>query len=363
MSNLQLDYSAQEILADPAIAEPLFAGGVRCHGGYDEDGRYVSPRTRFRRLAIEAWQQHHQETFGTELLNMPLDAWPEHYPNVPQAKYLLREGVRLPLITTLTRVGTVEGFGAMIRHSAVSDIQRFFDEDVRGTAMAHLDGGLLEAHARDEAGYEEEAGHKQMWYATRDIAFERPLSPEQEQEIIERTTLGGPAAAPSNAPPEPEMALLADIDPDLLALAQRMIRILLIEISAFHTFAWAEDVLSDVDLVAGEGDAARIVSYIRQDETPHVEYLRTGLTEMRDRTWIGNSGKKYPGTDVVGRLWDRAVAASLSNTGNYPLTLNELDRALVDNPRRAQIIEGFHALGSVELKPEMLAHPAGPQTY
>ncbi len=32
------------------------------------------------------------------------------------------------------------------------------------------------------------------------------------------------------------------------------------------------------------------MSYIRADETPHVEYLRTALTEMRDRTWIGTSG-------------------------------------------------------------------------
>ena len=48
--------------------------------------------------AIKSWQQNHEETFGSELLNMPLDAWPEHYPNVPQAKFLLKEGVRMPLI-------------------------------------------------------------------------------------------------------------------------------------------------------------------------------------------------------------------------------------------------------------------------
>ena len=35
--------------------------------------------------------------------------------------------------------------------------------------------GLYEAHARDEAGFEDEGGHKQMWFAARDIAFENPV--------------------------------------------------------------------------------------------------------------------------------------------------------------------------------------------
>ena len=39
-----------------------------------------------------------------------------------------------------------------------------------------------------------------------------------------------------------------------------MIRVLFIEISAFHTFAWAEEWMSDTELVAGDGEAARLVS-------------------------------------------------------------------------------------------------------
>ncbi len=59
---------------------------------------------------------------------MPLDRWPATYPNVAQSRYLLQQGVREPMIMTLTRIGTVEGFGAMIRHADVPDRQRFFDE-------------------------------------------------------------------------------------------------------------------------------------------------------------------------------------------------------------------------------------------
>src|SRR5680860_281873 len=160
MTTARLDYSEAELLASDDVETPLVAGGRRCHGGFDADGRYHSPRTRFRTPAIVAWQDNHRRVFGTEILDVPLASWPESYPNVEQAKYLLRSGVPGPIITTLTRIGTVEGFGAMIRYAAVRDTQRLFEEQIAGTAIAHLDGGLLEAHARDEAGWEEEAGHR-----------------------------------------------------------------------------------------------------------------------------------------------------------------------------------------------------------
>ena len=60
MSNLVTAWTEDELLAtDPGI-EPLIVGGYRCHGGFDDDGRYHSPRTRFRVPAIEAWQQQHR---------------------------------------------------------------------------------------------------------------------------------------------------------------------------------------------------------------------------------------------------------------------------------------------------------------
>ena len=105
--------------------------------------------------------------------------------------------------------------------------------------------------------------------------------------------------------------LFDDVDFDLEMLIARMASLLLIEISAFHVFAWAEEVLSDTDLVAGDKAAAQLVSYIRSDEAPHVAYLKTVLSEMRDRTIVGESGKKYAGTKIVGDLWDRSKSESL----------------------------------------------------
>ena len=347
MTTLQTEWTAKELLETDAVVEPLFAGGVRCHGGFGEDGTYVSPRTKHRRVAIRAWQEKRAADFGSELLDIPLSTWPENYPNVEQAKFLIREGVPDPVISTLTRIGTVEGFGAMIRYSMIPDWQTCFEEDVRGTALAHLDRGLFEAHARDEAGYGDEGGHKQMWFAARDVAFDSPVTEDQSNVMLQRMGLvrndsNGTARAFVPA------RMFPDLPEELEMLLVRMTSLLLIEISAFHVFAWAETVLSDSALVGGEGEAARLVSYIRADETPHVEYLKTVLSEMRDRTFIGSSGKRYPGSEVVGAVWERAKADSLGERRqqNIALTVREVEHALEGSPRRGELLDQFHALAS-----------------
>ncbi len=168
----QLEFTEEELLANADVDEPLIAGGVRCHGGFAEDGTYRSPRTKFRVPAIEAWRAHHEDVFDQSVIEVPMELWGEHFPNVDQARFLIGAGVPEPLIGTLTRIGTVEGYGANIRLLKPSNLQRCFDEDIAGTATDHLGRGLFEAHGRDEAGWEEEAGHKDMWFASRDIAFE-----------------------------------------------------------------------------------------------------------------------------------------------------------------------------------------------
>src|SRR4051794_36217656 len=101
----QVDFTADELLQSHPVAEPLVAGGVRCHGGFADDGTYVSPRTLHRAPAIEAWGAQRAEQFGTPALEVPLETWPEHYPNVAQSRFLLEQGVRQPLVSTLTRIG------------------------------------------------------------------------------------------------------------------------------------------------------------------------------------------------------------------------------------------------------------------
>jgi hypothetical protein len=343
---VQTEWAFEELLASDPVEEPLVAGGVRCHGGFDADGAYVSPRTKHRWAAIRSWQAQHRQQFGAELLDIPLDRWPEAYPNVAQARFLLEQGVREPLVATLTRIGTVEGFGSMLRYSLIPDFQACFAEEVQGTAITHLDGGLFEAHARDEAGYGEEGGHKQMWFAARDVAFEHPVTEDQTEAMLRRMGIVDGSGKRGPFIPDP---IFPDIDADLELLITRMANLLLIEISAYHVFAWAEEVLADPDLVAGDGEAARLVSYIRADEAPHVAYLATVLSEMRDRTFVTTSGPTIPGTTVIGALWDRAVAESLGprRQQNLQLTLREVEHALSGRQDGDDLLEEFHSHGSI----------------
>jgi hypothetical protein len=369
MTTSQVEFTEAELLADAPITEPLIAGGVRCHGGFDDKGEYVSPRTKHRVPGIVAWQEKHREEFGKDILDIPLETWPEHYPNVAQAEHLIRSGVREPLIATLTRIGTVEGFGANIRHLQPGNMQRHFDESIKGTTIDHLGRGLFEAHGRDEAGWEKEAGHKDMWFAARDIAFENPSANVDIEGMLQRMGFGQQAPGAAAAGPPPRL-LPDDIDPNLEAVAGLMTRVLLIEIQAFHTFKWAEKWLSDATLVAGDGEAAKLVSYIRGDETPHVGYLKTALTEMRDRTWVGASGKKYDGAEMFQRIWDRALENSLGagRDATRAATTNEVELWCAKKANGAEILEQFHALGDEPLPAADRLAAAGsstapPQTY
>jgi hypothetical protein len=342
MRTAQVQFTAEELLADLPVAEPLIAGGVHCHGGFDDDGLYVSPRTRFRLPAIAAWGEQNCETFATDLIDVPLEWWERSFPTVEQARFLVRAGVPEPLMATLTRIGTVEGYGANIRLLKPANLQRHFVEGVSGTAIDHLGGGLFEAHGRDEAGWDEEAGHKEMWFAARDIAFERSCGELDIDAMLVRMGFGPgrPGAAAARLLPD-------DIPPELEMMVSLMVRVLFIEISAFHTFAWAEEWMSDTELVAGDGEAARLVSYIRADEAPHVGYLRTALSEMRDRTWVGLDGHRYAGSDMIGRIWDPLLTHSLGpgRDEGRRAALGEVEFWCARHERGADVLAEFLSIG------------------
>ncbi len=354
MTALQTEYSEAELLADDDIVEPLIVQGLRCHGGFDAQGHYVSPRTKYRVPAIHAWEQQRVQQFSTPILDVPLDAWPENFPNVEQSKLLIRRGAPEPIITALTRIGTVEGFGAFLRLLPTPDFSRCFDEDITGTAIAHIDTGLFEAHARDEAGFGDMAGHNRMWFLARDIAFENPDTDDLTSRMLERmgidpTPKSSTQIEAARRTAMRDRVLPNDIDFSLESVVERMISLLLIEISAFHGFRWAEAVLADGDLVAGGGEAAALVTYIRADESPHVAWLRTALSEMRDRTWIGSGGHHYAGSEMIDLLWERALSASivLKRRENLSLFMAEVERALAGRPDADEIVDEMLSLGSV----------------
>jgi hypothetical protein len=51
----KLRYSREEVFADPVYARRIERDRVLFQGGLDEQGRYLSPRSLYRRDAIRAW--------------------------------------------------------------------------------------------------------------------------------------------------------------------------------------------------------------------------------------------------------------------------------------------------------------------
>jgi hypothetical protein len=322
----RLNFSTDEILANVDTREPLIVKGVKCHGGFDADGHYRSPRTAFRVPAIKAWQEQHVATSGTALFEIPADTVSPQMPNVAQVKFLLKSGVREPFVRWLSEIAIVEGFGAMIRELPVPPLNTFIREDTAGTALAHLTSGLFEAHARDEAGWSEEGGHRQMWDAARDAALSNPaISPEIYANIMARR--GGQPAA-----------MFPELGEPVERLIRFMANVLAIEVFAASTFAWAEEILSDPEVSDAPDDAANLVRFIRSDEAPHVQYLRTALSEIQARTLLTLDGKPISGRKVVNDLAERGLRASIRQR------LNERPGMVRDLIRRTANVKDIDAL-------------------
>jgi hypothetical protein len=292
-----LVFTGDQLLANVKLEAPLLVGDVRCHGGFDADGRYRSPRTLWRVPAIEAWQRQHLARSPVPLVEVPDSCVPAHLPSVAQAKLLLKSGVREPIVRILTEIAIIEGFGATIRDLPVPALSSFIREDTAATALAHLTGGLFEAHARDEAGWGDEGGHKQMWEAARDRALSDPEVPPDILMVI--MARRGPGSRPPRL-----LTMLAEPVERLLSF---MVGVLAIEVFAKSTFQWAEELLSDPEVSDSPEHAAALVRYIRSDESPHVEYLRTALSEVAARTVITGDGGEIAGREVVDRLLDRSL--------------------------------------------------------
>lgn len=310
---------------------------MRCHGGFDADGAYRSPRVRHRGPAIRAWQAR-LEREGESLLEIPRELMPPQVPNLAQSRLLLREGVREPIVRALTIISIVEGFGAIIRDVEVPDLDALIREPLAGTSLAHLRGALFEAHARDESGYRDEGGHKQMWEAARDLAFEKPRIPG---DVLMRMMGRGRRDGKRER-------LFPQIDETLEALLTTMVQVLVVEVFAMGTFAWGEALLSDPELSAAPKEAADLVRFIRSDESPHVEYLRTALSELRARNLHTLDGRGIAGRTVVDGILHRVLTAI---TRERPKEQREdvrrdLAAALAAAGRPEALIEEFDRLQS-----------------
>jgi hypothetical protein len=88
---------------------------------------------------------------------------------------------------------------------------------------------------------------------------------------------------------------------------------------------------------------------IRADETPHVAWLRTALSEMRDRSWVGSTGQRYDGTEMISLLWDKAIRDSvlLRRHDGLQLAMREVEHATAGRADADDLIEEMLSLGNI----------------
>jgi hypothetical protein len=144
------------------------------------------------------------------------------------------------------------------------------------------------------------------------------------------------------------------LDETLERMLSMMAQVLVIEVFAEGTFQWGVDLLSDPEVSARPREAGDMVRHIQSDERPHVEYLRTALSEVRARTLRSVDGKTIAGRTVVDGLLHRILRAV---TRDRPRDQrDDLRATLADSMQAAAnpkvLLEEFDALESRWTPPE-----------
>jgi len=291
MSDLR--FAREELLRSHVFAAPHVVAGERLHGGFDGDGRYLSPRLLVRAPAIAAWTKALRARGGDLLAADESLLAGVRATSEAQQKLLLLEGLGQTFWDMMTIIGEIEGRGRLLTEIAFPELGQAVYEDVSTWAVAHLNRGLLEAHGLDEGGEPQRGigGHDRMWFALRDLAFGPVGFP-------------APKAPPRIGRPDEEATLVPEIAMRFERTIGFLMNLLLTEIRAHLTFSFTERLLRDPQLFRDRRDeallAAELVNRIRSDEAIHVESLRAASFRTRD-------GGQVAGTVVIDRLWDGIV--------------------------------------------------------
>jgi len=359
--SVKLNYTRDELFADPEFASRIKREGNLYHGGLAADGTYLPPRSLHRIDAIKAWTAQLADAGHPTKVMTTADLPNEFFPNTDQAKHLLRNGAKGAMCRILTMIGLIEGFGNDgLKLFPRMPWQPFFVEDLDGTCLNHLPP-LFDAHGHDEAGSDykgyHECGHDEMWYTIRDAALDDPIITD---DMFENLPIGPPpgytgkAKASSEALDASQLigaptALAPGVPPMFGMLVTAMTSLLAIELIAYTTFAWAHEVLSDSTCSADPEFAGSSVDYIADDETIHVSYLQCALAEIRCRTIIGEDTSKIPGSVIVDEAVKRTIANQSGSRFNRIMAhrLHQVEEELALRSDGEKILQEFLALGPV----------------
>jgi len=252
--------SREEIVRSHDYVRPHVEAGYRLHGGYVATGEYRSPRTLVRGPAVERWAEALVGN-GGELIDVSRSILPTPiWPNLQQSRLLMEKGLDRTLWNLLTATGIVEARGGILRTVAAPDFQSIVVEDLGATVTGHLNKGLLWAHGVDEAGdpnQPEEGAHDFMWFAVRDMVFEKGIYPVPEIGTVARRAV------------HREMPEIPATHENFLKL---LMNALIIEVRAESLFDHVQKLLSDPDLFL----------YRRQDTEHAVEIVESLEIDLED---------------------------------------------------------------------------------
>jgi hypothetical protein len=288
----------EELVRSHDYVRPHMEAGYRLHGGFVATGDYASPRTLVRKPAVESWAEALIARGGL-LLDVSHDILPTPtWPNLEQSKLLLKNGLDRTFWNQLTATGIVEARGGVLRQVVAPDFQSLVVENLASTVTGHLNKGLLWAHGVDEAGDPDNPGegaHDLMWFAVRDMVFDKDVYPAPEIGRVARTT------SPREMP---------EIPPEHENFIKLLMNALVIEVRAESLFEHACRLVGDSGLFAERRQQAEhaieIVERIRLDEAIHVRYLQVFLSELRHVTFRCEHGSLKKGADFIDPVWQRA---------------------------------------------------------
>ncbi|MYD43614.1 MAG: hypothetical protein F4W90_06945 [Gammaproteobacteria bacterium] len=336
---MRLSYTQDELLSEHDYHRKQIIDGQRLHGGFDEDGKYLPPRSKIRPEAITNWSAALRERGGDLLdANSSLLSGPR-VPNFEQQCLLIGNGLSRVFWNGLTITGKIEGRGRMLATMPMPDLQALVVEDISEMAIGHLNTGLMIAHGLDEGGIPEEGigGHDVMWFIARDLAFGKDAYPDAEPP--ERISRGEEGQRNM-----PQLAMPYEL------FLSFLMNLLLIEFRAEIGFASSQKIFRTTRLFPGREsaslEAAEIIERIRADELIHVESLRLYLGELRACTLRTEAGGEIPGHEIIDPFWQNLVAWS---TGDQPRLVAQQTHASIVNmidehPDAARVKRGFDDL-------------------
>ncbi len=336
---MKLTYTREEIEAEHEYATPHIECGVKLHGGFSEEGIYVSPRTRNRWQAIKNWQQHLKDR-GAEIVEATGDLLTEpNFPNIAQQVWLLKNGIEQGFWNSLTVTGLIEARGKALADVTAPDFQKIIVEDISETSLAHMNKGLLRAHGWDEGGDDTDTGgHDVMWFAVRDLVFGKDRYPIPE-----------PPASIGREKKEREMER---IPPEYEGLISFLMNLLMIEVRAERAFDFYEKVLGNEEVFTDRrkeaAQATVLVNRIRQDESVHVAWLLSAISEFRSFTIKTVSGEEVNGAEILDPVWGRMVhwhAVEMHET-NRPINTELIKKTILATENGEAIFEQFEALAA-----------------